>query len=404
MNKWLKLILKGLGIFVGVLLLLIIILVVYVQLAWDRPVSRPAPQMTAPKDEETLARGEYLYKYTLICWQCHGAEGSNSPEEPQAGGLEFDLSEIGPPGGFGVVYGSNITPDPETGIGEWTDGEIVRAIREGLDPEGHILFPIMEAEWWKGLNDEDTLALVAYMRSLEPVHNEVQENRYSFAAIMLFGLRIVNAQPATSTPVVAPPKDATAEYGEYLATHASMCVGCHTPRDPNSGQFDLSRPFAGGLFPFPEEGFNTTGTNLTPDVATGIGNWSEEQFTIAMRTGLRPDGTVMLPFMPWPSYNRWSEDDLRAVWLYLRSLEPIDHETPASELTGAAATGRGVTRGEGLFDVYCIVCHGEEGSGSPFTINALKDAASGMDDAALSGFISEGLPGLYARLRENPGG
>lgn len=146
MNKWLKLILKGLGIFVGVLLLLIIILVVYVQLAWDRPVSRPAPQMTAPKDEETLARGEYLYKYTLICWQCHGAEGSDSPEEPQAGGLEFDLSEIGSPGGFGVVYGSNITPDPETGIGEWTDGEIVRAIREGLDPEGHILFPIMEAE------------------------------------------------------------------------------------------------------------------------------------------------------------------------------------------------------------------------------------------------------------------
>jgi len=143
----------------------------------------------------------------------------------------------------------------------------------------------------------------------------------------------------------------------------------------------------------PEEGYSATGSNLTPDVATGIGDWSEEQFMIAMRTGLRPDGTVILPFMPWPSYSRWSKDDLRAVWLYLRSLEPIDHEVPASKLTGAAATGRGATRGEGLFDVYCIVCHGEKGSGSPFTTVALKDAASGMDDTTLSSFISEGLPG-----------
>jgi mono/diheme cytochrome c family protein len=393
MNKSLKRILKGLGILVGVLVVLVIILAVYVQLSWDRPVSRLAPQMTAPKNEETLARGEYLYKYTLICWGCHGAEGSNSPAESQAGGQEFDLTGIGPPGGFGVVYASNITPDSETGIGEWTDGEIVRAIREGLDPEGHILFPIMEAEWWKGLSDDDTLALAAYMRSLEPVHHEVQENRYSFAARMLVGLRIVDAQPAITTPVVAPPKGATAEYGEYLATRASSCVGCHSPRDPNSGQFDQSRPFAGGLFPFPEEGFNTTAPNLTPDVATGMGNWTEEQFMIAMRTGLRPDGTVMLPFMPWPSYSRWSEDDLRAAWLYLRSLEPIVHEIPVSELTGAAATGRGATRGEALFHVYCIVCHGEKGSGSPFTIVALEQVASGMDDAVLFGFISEGLQG-----------
>jgi len=393
MNKWLRRILKVLGILVGVLVVLVVILAIYVQLAWDRPVSRAAPQMTASTDEQTVARGEYLYKYSLNCWDCHGSQGSHSPDEPQAGGFEFDMTNIGLPGGFGFIYASNITPDPETGIGSWSDGELVRALREGVDPAGNLIFPIMEAEWWSGLSDEDVLALVAYMRSLPPVRNEVPEPRLTFIAKALFALGILKAQPAVTEPVVAPPKGATVGYGEYLAYHASTCVGCHMPRNPNTGQYDLTRPFAGGLFPVPDEGFSATGSNLTPDPATGIGNWTEEQFLTAMRTGLRPNGTVMLPFMPWPSYSRWDEDDLRAVWLYLRSLEPIAHEVPAPTLDGAAATGTGTERGEGLFDVYCVSCHGEQGSGSPFTVVALKDVAKNMDDTKLSGFISDGLPG-----------
>lgn len=393
MNKWLRRILKALGILVGVLVVLVVILFVFVQLTWDRPVSRAAPQMTAPTDAQTVARGEYLYKYSLGCWECHGSQGKKSPDEPQAGGREFDLTDIGPPGGFGYIYASNITPDPETGIGAWSDGELVRSLREGLDSEGHVLFPIMEAVWWSGLSDEDTLALVAYMRSMPPVRNEVPDSQVTFIAKALYALGVLKAQPAITQPVIAPPKGATAEYGEYLVYHASTCAGCHMPRDFNTGQFDKTQPFAGGLAPFPEEGFITTGSNLTPDPATGIGNWTEEQFMTAMRTGLRPDGTVMLPFMPWPSYSRWEEDDLRAVWLYLRTLEPIVHEIPASTLTGAAASGTGTERGEGLFEVYCVICHGEKGSGSSFTALALKEVASGMDDATLSGFISNGLPG-----------
>ena len=393
MNKWLRRILKGFAILVGVLVVLVIGLVVFVQLTWDRPVNRAAPLMTAPMDEQTVVRGENLYKYSLNCWSCHGSQGSHSLDEPQAGGLEFDLAEVGPPGGFGYLYASNVTPDSETGIGAWTDGELVQALREGLDSEGNLLFPIMEAEWWKGMSDEDVLALVAYMRSLPAVRNKVPDSQLSFAAKALIALGVLKPVPPITAPVTAPPRGATAEYGEYLVYHASMCVGCHTPRNPSNGQFDLTRPFAGGLFPFPEEGFSTTGSNLTPDVSTGIEDWTEEQFMAAMRIGIRPDGTVMLPFMPWPSYNRWSEDDLRAVWLFLRTLEPIIHEIPTSELTGTAATGRGAARGEGLFDVYCIVCHGEKGSGSTFTTVALKEAASGMDDTTLSGFISEGLPG-----------
>lgn len=124
----------------------------------------------------------------------------------------------------------------------------------------------------------------------------------------------------------------------------------------------------------------------------------------AMRTGLRPDGTVMVPYMPWPSYSRWDEDDLRAVWLYLRSLEPIAHEVPTPMLSGAAATGTGAERGEGLFEVYCVVCHGEKGGGGTFTTVALEEAASGMEDATLSDFISEGfgtaMPGFGKTLTD----
>jgi mono/diheme cytochrome c family protein len=249
----------------------------------------------------------------------------------------------------------------------------------------------MEAEWWSGLSDEDTLALVAYMRSLPPVRNEVPDRQLSFGAKVALG--VLKAQPAITEPVAAPPRGATATYGEYLVYHAARCVECHMPRNLSTGQYDLTQPFAGGLSPFeiPEEGFSATGSNLTPDPATGIGNWTEEQFMTAMRTGRLPNGKVMLPFMPWPSYSRWNEDDLRAVWLYLQSLEPIAHEVPATTLIGAAATGTGAERGEALFELYCVVCHGEQGNGGLFTTVALKEVASGMDDARLSGFISEGL-------------
>lgn len=393
MRTWLPRILKWLGILIGVLVILVIGVVIYALLTWDQPVTREAPSMTAPTDPQSIAQGEYLYNYTFGCWECHGSQGGHSPDEPQAGGLEFDMTGIGPPGGFGIIYAANVTPDLETGIGSWSDGELVRALREGLDNEGHILFPIMEAEMWRGLSDEDTLALVAYMRSLPAVRKEVPTYQPTIAFKVLVGLGIVKPQPAITSLVDSPSRGATAEYGKYLAWHASSCAGCHTPRSPQTGQWDFSRPFAGGLFEFPDEGFSATGSNLTPDPTTGIGNWTEEQFLTAMRTGLLPDGTVMLPFMPWPLYAQWGEDDLRAVWLYLRSIEPIAHEVPASELTGVAATGAGADRGEALYDIYCVVCHGEKGAGGHFTSVVLSDAANGMDDATLARFISDGLPG-----------
>ena len=389
--KWIRRILIGLGVLVGVLVVLLIGLYVYVEATWNRPNTRAVAQMTAPKDAQTVARGEYLYNATLLCWGCHGTQGSHSPAEPQAGGKEWDLSTTGP--GFGFLYSPNLTPDQETGIGSWSDGELVRAIREGLDREGHLIFPMLPYEWTNGLSDADALAMVAYLRSIPPVRNPVPANKPSFFAKAMPALGIMQPKPAIASVQTAPPRGPTAEYGKYLASNASGCAECHTPRDFSTGAYDFTRPLAGGLAPFPDEPFDTIPSNLTPDAATGIGNWTEAQFFTAMRTGTRPNGTVVLPFMPWPYYARWTDDDLRAVWLYLRTLKPVEHAVPGSKLTGKGATGTGAARGEGIFEAYCLVCHGEKGAGAPPTKAVLKDVAKSMDDATVTKFINEGISG-----------
>ncbi len=389
MNKWLRRILKGLAILVGVLVVLVIGLAGYVQFYSDRPLDRPVRQMTAPRDAQTVARGEFLYKYSNNCWGCHGSQGSYSPNEPQAGGRKFDLSNVGP--GVGVFYATNLTPDPETGIGSWSDGELVRAIREGVDRAGHTILPVMPYQFAHGMSDEDALALVAYMRSLAPVGNVVPANEPTFIYRALVTFGIIKPESTISASVVAPAKGVRAEYGEYLAWRTSGCAECHMPRNMNTGELDFTRRLAGALAPIPEEGISASASNLTPDAATGIGSWTEEQFMTAMRTGQRPNGTVMLPFMPWPSYSRWNDDDLKAVWLYLRSLPPVEHPVAASTLTGAAVSERGTARGEAIFGVYCRACHGDRGTGAPLTHVVLKDAVRGMDQATVTAVISKGL-------------
>lgn len=113
----------------------------------------------------------------------------------------------------------------------------------------------------------------------------------------------------------------------------------------------------------------------------------------AMRFGVRPDGTVMLPFMPWPTYAAWTDDDLRAVWLYLQSIPAVVHAVPPSTLTGRAATGAGADRGEGLYAAYCRSCHGDRGGGGPLTLVPLAMASRYLDDGALGATIAAGLPG-----------
>lgn len=394
MRRWLVRILKILGGIVVFLLVVVVALVIYVQVTWNRPYGRPVPQLAAPTDKETIARGEYLFKYGNQCWGCHSQGTADSNTAP-AGGREFDLRKIGP--GFGIFYASNITPDPETGIGKWSDGAIVRALREGLDHEGRLLFPIMPADWYKGLSDSDALAIAAYLRSIPPVKNQVPASKPSMVAKVLFAFKVIKPMPAITQPLVAPPAGVTAEYGQYVASHASGCAECHTPRDLQTGKVFMDQIFAGSNWAFggAMEGLPAAAhaPNLTPDQETGIGGWSEDQFITALRTGTRPDGRVMLSMMPYAYYSFWKEDDLRAVYRYLRTVPVQKNRVPAAEYLAEITTGRGVPRGEALFKVYCVSCHGEKGAGAAPTTVALAQAAPNLDDGALQGFIANGLPG-----------
>jgi mono/diheme cytochrome c family protein len=383
-------ILRSVAYTLAAFLVLVLGAIGYVLVTWDRPFNRAVVPMVTPRTPEVVARGAHLYERSMLCWTCHGSEGSLRANEPQAGGREFDLTGIGP--GFGYVYGSNLTPDRETGIGAWSDGELVRAIREGVNRQGGVIFPVMAYQFYHGLSDYDALALVAYMRSPPPENHRVPARRLSFAAKALIAIGVLTPNAAITTRRQAPPAGATLEYGTYLAWHASGCAECHTPRSPKNGKVDEARPLAGGLFPFPEEGFSTTGSNLTPDPTTGLGRWTEQQFLTAVRTGVRPDGRVLLPFMPWPSYSEWSEQEVQAIWLYLRSLHPIVHQVPPTQFAAAGGKGKALS-GAALYAIYCRACHGEKGSGSPLVSAALEDATVPLSAADVSKVIAEGLPG-----------
>jgi cytochrome c553 len=258
-----------------------------------------------------VARGEYIVRSVAICGDCHAADPKKDKDGPLSGGMEFRDWRIG------IARASNLTPDPETGLGSWSDAEIVRALRNGQSRDGRLIAPVMPYEWFHQMSDDDAFAVARYLRSLPPVHNAVkQEPSFAFKIGRALFLR---PKPAMTT--AAPERAATAEYGGYLAQHVGLCGDCHTQRTGLLQKPDRNRLFAG--MSHPPKGFPAKPPNLTPDPTTGIGSWSEADFIRAMRTGVAPNGDKLKPFMPWPQLKRMSDDDLRAIYLYLRTLPPM---------------------------------------------------------------------------------
>jgi mono/diheme cytochrome c family protein len=369
---------------------IVLVFIGYVQARWDAPSSRVAPQMSAPRDSATVARGEYIYKYQARCWSCH-ATGHADATTPPTGGMVFDLSTAGP--GFGVWRARNITPDVATGLGAWSDGEIVQAIREGIRKDRTVMFPIMPNDWFKDMADADVLAVVAYLRSLPPVAHEIPPQEPSFVAKALFTFGVLKPQPAVTAPITAPPAGETVAYGKYLASALAGCLDCHTPRNLEDGQFYLDSLGAGSSFAFGEAEnapFLTYARNITPDKETGIGSWTEAQFMAAVTTGMRPDGTVLDPIMPYAHYKASSEEDLRAIHVYLRSLPAMPRTTPPRRSSAAYTSARGAERGAILFQGRCATCHGFEGGGAVPTRVQLAGVAASLSDAELKEMIRTG--------------
>ena len=265
--------------------------------------------------ETLLERGAYLVRSIAACGNCHTPKGEKG-EEPAgmelAGGLVIDEKP------FTAVM-PNITPDRETGIGGWTDAEILRAIREGVRPDGSIIGPPMPVEFYRGISDRDGAAIVAYLRSLPPVRNQVAKSVYRMPLPPSWGPPVGKVEaPATSYMAAA---DKVA-YGAYLAGPLGHCLECHTPRLPD-GRRDMSARAGAGGMPINGPAGPVVPPNLTPDRATGLGAWTDAEIRRAITQGVHRDGRSLMPPMAFAYYARMSDGDLDAIIAYLRALKPI---------------------------------------------------------------------------------
>jgi mono/diheme cytochrome c family protein len=258
-----------------------------------------------------VERGRYLMQGIVACGNCHTPKGPQGdlPGMEMAGGFEVDE-----PGVFTAIS-PNITPDPDTGIGKWTDAQIISAIREGKRPDGSIIGPPMPIGLYRGMSDSDVKSIVAYLRQVKPIRNEVKKSVYKIPLPPAYG------PPVVSVPDV--PKTDKVKYGAYLAGPLGHCMDCHTPMLAD-GRLDLeNRAGVGGRkFDVGPLGIAVS-RNLTPDPKNGLGGWTDEQIKQTIKTGKRPNGEPLKPPMAFPYYAHISDDDYSMLITYLRSLKPL---------------------------------------------------------------------------------
>jgi mono/diheme cytochrome c family protein len=280
------------------------------------PKTRPLSDRRFEPSPARMERGEYLVKNVTGCIHCHSELDSSAPGlPPKAGraGAGRSWADEGIP----WLTTPNITSDRETGAGAWTDDMLARAIREGIGYDGRALFPIMPYSNYARMSDEDLASIITYMRSLPAVKQAQPKPAIPFPVN-----RFINAVPQPIEGTVPEPDVSTVEKrGQYLVTLAS-CADCHTPMDQR-GQFIRGMEFAGGN-PFVHEGrAQKASANITP-APNGIPYYSEELFLEVMRTGRVRDREIS-DLMPWGPYRGMTDDDLKAIFAYLKTLKPVDH-------------------------------------------------------------------------------
>ena len=291
----------------------------YVAARQNLKFEAPYPDITASTDSAVIARGHYVVRNVVNCASCHmdttrHADLAAGADVPMSGGYHWDI----PPG---TIYARNITPDDETGIGKFSDGAVARALRHGVGADGRALLPFMELQ---GLSDEDLLAVVSYLRSQPPVHSMVPAHQYSLLGKALKATVLANPVGPSQTPPTVSPRGATLENGRYLVESVGLCWACHTQRSEETGE--LTGPRFGGATNFVEPtdpGHVWSPPNITSDPATGkLGSMTEDEFVTRFRAGRLLPGSPM----PWQGYSRMDENDLRAMYLYLKSVPPVSND------------------------------------------------------------------------------
>ena len=309
----------------------ILIFVLYLKFAL--PNVGPAPDIKVKVTPERLERGKYLAENVMLCMDCHSHRDMTKFSGPltglpYAGGGDEFTEELGAPGDF---YAPNLTPYH---LGDWTDGEIYRAITAGVSKDGRALFPVMPYHLYGQASLEDIYAVIAYIRTLPSYENTVPDPKPKFP----FSI-ILNTIPKKIEHGRIPDKSNLVAYGEYMTTIAG-CIDCHTPME--KGKFIMEEAYSGGMeFRLPTGIVRST--NITPHEETGIGYWDDETFVArfkAYQDSLFTPYSVEEGFntiMPWTMYAKMDSFDLKAIFAYLQTLEPIKKETelftPANKLT-----------------------------------------------------------------------
>jgi mono/diheme cytochrome c family protein len=266
-----------------------------------------AVSSTGSARAETLVeRGKYLVDTVMTCHNCHTPRGPNGLmlDKALSGGLRFDE----PP--FDVTA-SNITPDKETGIGSWSEADLKKFMLTGMRPNGVQVAIVMPTAFYKIMTARDLDAVVAYVRSIPPVKNEVPAPIYKIA---LQPPIVPNAQTPMSEADLAD----KLKRGFYLATIAH-CMECHSPMGPKGR--DFSRLGAGG-FEFKGPWGVSVSRNISSDKEKGLGNWTDDEIKRAMTQGISRDGSKLKPPMGYPFYAKMTADDLDAIVAYLRTVPP----------------------------------------------------------------------------------
>jgi mono/diheme cytochrome c family protein len=266
--------------------------------------------LAGPAAAETpVERGEYLVRGPMGCGNCHTPQGPDGPDMSRelGGFLILDIPDVM------TAWARNITPGSR--VAQWTDAELARAIREGIRPDGSLIGPPMPFVMYRGLGDEDLAAIVAFLRTLPAVEGETPESAYH-----------IPLPPAWGPPVesvTAPERAVTVEYGAYLAGPVAHCLECHMPMDGHDPFAPEALGRGGWVFDGPWG--QSVAANLTSH-ADGLAGYSDDEIKAMVTEGLRPDGSAMLPPMPYGYLAKMTPEDLDALVLYLRTLPPLpDH-------------------------------------------------------------------------------
>ena len=286
------------------------------------PRMRATTNRTFEATPERLARGKYLAEDVTGCVACHTPHDWSSrgkaSERPNLG-----AGEIIPLKGLpGQIVAPNLTPDPETGAGTWTDDQLARAIREGIGHDGRALFPLMPYDHFRSMSDEDLASIIVYLRALPPVRNPLPKTEIIFPVKYL----IRSAPQPLTAPVPDPDLSTPEKRGKYVVNMGG-CSDCHTPVDSHQAPLP-GMDFSGGFIL--EGAFGrVASSNITQD-PSGIPYYDKQLFLDVMRTG-KVHARVLNPVMPVDVYGGMTDDDLSAAFAFLKTLTPVRHHVDNTE-------------------------------------------------------------------------